>query len=359
MHRIRGFAELIFDVVDETNNLAERTHNEVVERSVRRFAPVEPLKKTARVVTGVEGLIATTVFRSIRGINGMTRASTNAVAEVAGAALSQSPPAAGRELVTPMQSSAVGSLNWSVDYLQAALNGFWGDYLIQKDSALATKMSLRHHGRPLPATPEALAEAFPQATNKVCVFVHSLAATEWLWHLSSAEHYDGDPGVSFGSRLHDDLGFTPVYIRYNSGRHISDNGQELALLLDELMAAYPLPIEEIALVGHSMGGLVARSAASYGRQGGASWVDKLRHVACIGAPNLGAPLEKAVNLITGALRRVDAAGAQVPAQVLDSRSAGVKDLRYGYTHDEEWLGQDPDAVFNNARLNVPLVEGVG
>ncbi len=117
--------------------------------------------------------------------------------------------------------------------------------------------------------------------------------------------------------------------------------------------------EEIALVGHSMGGLVARSAAHYAREHDETWVGLLRHVACIGSPHLGAPLEKAVNLLTGFLRKVDAAGADVPADLLNARSSGIKDLRHGYTLDEEWTGKDPDAVFADARRNVPLVDGVG
>jgi hypothetical protein len=108
-----------------------------------------------------------------------------------------------------------------------------------------------------------------------------------------------------------------------------------------------------------MGGLVARSAARYGSQQNLPWIEQLRHVACVGAPNLGAPLEKAVNLLTGVLGRVDAAAAQVPVRFLNSRSAGIKDLRYGYTVDEEWSGRHPDALFANARLDIPLVDGVG
>ncbi|MEM7437577.1 MAG: alpha/beta fold hydrolase, partial [Myxococcota bacterium] len=157
----------------------------------------------------------------------------------------------------------------------------------------------------------------------------------------------------------DDYGMTPLYVRYNSGRHISENGQALSELLTELVDAYPVAIEEITLVGHSMGGLVCRSAAHYGDDHGSPWVSRLQHLACIGSPHLGAPLEKSVNLLAGILRRVDAAGTQVPAEVLSARSAGIKDLRHGYILDDEWYGADPDSVFLNARRNVPLVEGVG
>jgi len=358
MRRTRGFIDLVFDVVEETTNLVERTHDAVVQRSARRFAPIEPAKSTAKVVTGIQTAISGGVFESIRLINGITRFSVNAVADVAEAGLEHASEAGEQELSTPIQSSAAGTASWYVDYLQSSINGFWGDYLSRKKSRLDLGMTLRHHGRHLPTTPEAFAAAFPNPTNKICVFVHSLAATEWLWSLSSEAHY-GDPDVTFGTRLADDLGFTPIYLRYNTGRHISENGRALAMLLTEVLQAYPVPVEEIALVGHSMGGLVARSAAHYAREHDEPWVAQLHHVACIGSPHLGAPLEKAVNLLTGVLRNVEAAGAQVPAELLDSRSAGVKDLRYGYTVDEEWAGRDPDEVFADARRNVPLVDGVG
>lgn len=192
----------------------------------------------------------------------------------------------------------------------------------------------------------------------MCVFVHGLAATERLWSQSAEEHY-GDPDVTFGSRLSVDLGFTPLYLRYNTGRHISENGRALAALLAELQDVYPVSIEEIVLVGHSMGGLVARSAAHYAKKHEEPWVGNLRHVVCIGSPHLGAPLEKVVNLVSGGLKKIDASGARVPAELLDSRSAGIKDLRYGYTVDEEWEGKDPDQMFADSRRNLPFVDGVG
>jgi len=358
MRRARGFIDLVFDVVEETTHLVERAHDSVVERSARWFAPIKPAKTTVKVVTAIQTAISGGVFESIRVINGITRFTVNAVADAAEAGLDQTSDSDDLELATPVRSTAAGTASWYVDHLQSSLNGFWGDYLSRRKSRLDLGMTLRHHGRHLPATPEALAAAFPNPTNKVCVFVHSLATTEWLWSLSSEEHY-GDPDVTFGTRLRDDLGFTPIYLRYNTGRHISENGRALATLLTEVLDAYPVPLEEIALVGHSMGGLVVRSAAHYAREHGEPWVAHLRHVACIGSPHLGAPLEKAVNLLTGVLRNVEVAGAQVPAELLDSRSAGVKDLRYGYTVDVEWAGKDPDEVFADARRNVPLVDGVG
>jgi pimeloyl-ACP methyl ester carboxylesterase len=358
MRRARGFIDLVFDAVEETTCLVERTHDAVVERSARRFAPIEPAKTTAKIVIGIHTALSGGVFDSIRTINGMTRLAVNAVADVAEAGLDRSSDADDLELATPIRSTAAGTPSWYVDYLQSSINGFWGDSLGRRKSRLDPGMTLRHHGRYLPATPEALGAAFPDPTGKVCVFVHSLAATEWLWSRSAKEHY-GDPDVTFGTRLRDDLGFTPIYLRYNTGRHISENGRELAALLSEVLDAYPVPVEEIALVGHSMGGLVARSAAHYASENGEPWVAHLRHVACIGTPHLGAPLEKVVNLLTGVLRGFKAAGAQVPAELLDSRSAGVKDLRHGYTVDEEWTGKDPDEVLADARRNVPLVDGVG
>ena len=295
-------------------------------------------------------------FESIRTVNSVTRMAVNAAADVAEAGLDV--PEDSSTLETPIRSSSAGTASWYLDYAQSSLNGFWGDYLARKNSRLDLGMTLRHHGRHLPATPEAFAGAFPNPTGKLCVFVHSLAATEWLWSLSSEAHY-GDPDVTFGTRLRDDLGYTPIYLRYNTGLHISENGKRLARLLTDALEAYPVPVEEIALVGHSMGGLVARSAAHYGREHGHAWAQRLRHVACIGSPHLGAPLEKAVHVLTHVLNRVDAAAAQVPAQLLNGRSAGVKDLRYGYIVDEEWDGKDPDEVFADARRNVPLVDGVG
>jgi len=355
MGRAGGFIDLTFDIVAETTSLVERTHDSVVKRSVRRFAPIEPVTSVARVVTGVQLVISGAVFDSIRLINQTSRAAVTGAVGIAEATFEET---AEDRLATPVSSAALGTGGWVLDYVQSAINGFWGDYLDRRQSDLDFGMTVRQDGRIVDLSPEGLIEAFPEATPRVCVFVHCLAATEWVWSLGAEQHY-GSPKVTLGTRLRDDLGYTPVYVRYNTGRHVSHNGQELASLVTELIEHWPVQVEEVALVGHSMGGLVARSAAHYAREARAPWIGRLRHVACIGSPHLGAPLEKAVHVLSAVLRRVEAAGAQVPAALLDARSDGVKDLRYGYTVEEEWFDRDPDAVFADARRNIPLVDGVG
>ena len=198
----------------------------------------------------------------------------------------------------------------------------------------------------------------PEATRKLSVFIHGLSCTEWSWSIF-AEQFHGDPNVNFGTLLRDDLGYTPVYVRYNTGRHVSENGEELAKLLTELVANYPGPLDEIILIGHSMGGLVARSAAHYGSLAGAPWLGRLKHVFCIGSPHLGAPLEQGANVLASILAAFDTPGTQIPAKILNLRSSGIKDLRFGYVVHEDWHDHDADAFLADKRQDLAFVEGIG
>ena len=116
MRRIRGFLNLAFDVVEEISNLAERTHESVVERSAGRIAPIEP--SVVKVVSGLHMAISGGVFKSIRGISGITRITANAVAEGAEAVIYQATDTA-PDLVTPLKSTAAGTASWYVE-LQAS-----------------------------------------------------------------------------------------------------------------------------------------------------------------------------------------------------------------------------------------------
>ena len=144
-------------------------------------------------------------------------------------------------------------------------------------------------------------------------------------------------------------------MRYNSGRHISENGESLADLLEELVAAWPLEVEEIALVGHSMGGLVARSACHAGAQRGDAWVERVRRVISLGSPHMGAPLAQGVHWGAAALWRLPE--TRPFAAFLRRRSAGIRDLRQGSLVDADWRDCDPDALRASACAELPLLDG--
>lgn len=228
-----------------------------------------------------------------------------------------------------------------------ALSGAFGDALERDANPLAVPMAVRAGGRDVPCEPEALAAAFPAAGPRLALFTHGLCETEASWRM-----FAGESGEWYGSRLRADLGLTPVCLRYNSGLHISENGRRLSALLEELVAAWPVEVREIVLIGHSMGGLVNRSACHYGAE--ASWTGLVRHVFTLGAPHLGAPLERAANRAAAAMSGLPE--TQPLATALRQRSAGIKDLRHGSLVDDDWEGRDPDDVCDDPCTDVPLLE---
>ncbi|HEX4980895.1 MAG TPA: alpha/beta hydrolase [Ilumatobacteraceae bacterium] len=234
----------------------------------------------------------------------------------------------------------------------AALNGLWGDRLAASGNALAVGMTVRHHHDDLPLTGEAVAAAFPHATGRLAVFVHGLCESDESWHPSEAKQRKAG-ALDFGARLASDAGCTPVYLRYNSGLHVSDNGAALAEILDDVVAAWPIPVDELVLLGHSMGGLVVRSACHQGAVRGASWVDLVHHVVCLGTPHLGAPLEKGTNVLSWVLGRLPETRGL--AGVLNARSVGIKDLRFGSVVREDWHGVDLDEFLTGRANEVPFV----
>jgi pimeloyl-ACP methyl ester carboxylesterase len=170
------------------------------------------------------------------------------------------------------------------------------------------------------------------------VFLHGLGETEFSWRLG------GEP---YGSRL---PGRTPLYVRYNTGRHVSENGASLDALLDELPDC-----DDLALVGHSMGGLVARSACHQGALRGAAWTRRVRHVISLGTPHMGAPLAQGVHVLAAGLHAVPE--MRPLAGFLRRRSAGIRDLRHGSLVDADWRDQDPDALRARACEEIPLLDG--
>lgn len=228
----------------------------------------------------------------------------------------------------------------------AAINGVIGDELDARQSPLAEPMSIRVDGAPVPLTAPALAHAFPAARRRLVVALHGLVETEYSWAAGESEPY--------ADRLAR-AGITTVFVRYNTGRRISTNGRDLAELLDDLVRRWPVPVESIGLLGHSMGGLVARSAAHYGREAGHGWVSRVDTNVSLGTPHLGAPLENLAHL--GSARLMALPETKALGRLLRRRSGGIRDLRAGSIVDEDWTGRDPDDVARAIAAEVPLMPG--
>jgi pimeloyl-ACP methyl ester carboxylesterase len=145
----------------------------------------------------------------------------------------------------------------------AALNGLIGDRLERSSSDLHQPASVRVNREAVALDAGSVSAAFPDATGRLVVFLHGLMGNEFYWDWGGAH-----PGDTYGARLASDLGCTPIYLRYNTGLHVSENGLSVTALLEELVGAWPVKVQEIALVGHSMGGLVARSACHQASESG-------------------------------------------------------------------------------------------
>ncbi len=230
----------------------------------------------------------------------------------------------------------------------AALNGVLGDRLQSFRNPLAQPMQLRYHGETLSLEAGALKTRLgEQASPHLLLLAHGLCMNDTQWRRSGHDH---------GETLAQALGCTPVYLRYNSGLHTSTNGRELAALLERLVAAWPVPLERITIVGHSMGGLVARSAVQVAREAGQRWPGLLRELVFLGTPHHGAPLERAGH-------GVDLLLASSPhtapfARLGKIRSAGITDLRHGHVQDADWRGRDRFESPDDHRVPLPLPEGV-
>ena len=230
-----------------------------------------------------------------------------------------------------------------VENAVSTLNAWIGDYLSQTDNELQQPMAFYRDNRPV--APEDFAAP---PTGKVCVLVHGLGCNESLWNFPAPHE-----GGGYGELLEQHCGYMPLYLRFNTGLRVSDNGEQLAGLLERFCARHAVATTELLLIGHSLGGLVIRSACHQGKKEGQDWVSRVRHIVYLGSPHLGAPLEKATNVATNVLGHFDTTATRVIRDVLNTRSAGVKDLRFGNLVDQDWLDCDPDELMNNRRVPIP------
>ncbi len=325
---IRSLSGIAAGSLAQPGVTAHGVHSAVAKRV---FGLLGPLGAPVRVMH--DGISAA----SYRAIGGALRAPLDA----GGRALA----GRAREGSAAIADSRGGSLALGV------LNGIAGDRLARDHPDLALDLTVRRGGRDVALDRDGLTGVFPDATPKLAVFVHGLCETDEAWKLGSG---GARSSTSYGSRLRDELGYTPIYLRYNTGLRVSENGRRLTEALDALAASWPTEIDEIALVGHSMGGLVARSACHYSEQEEHAWAGSLRHVFCLGTPHLGAPLERAAHAAGWTLSRLPESRPFADL-FFNGRSAGIKDLRYGSLVEEDWRDTDPDQFLRHRCQEVPFL----
>lgn len=315
---ILGLGRLAAEGAAGVTGLVEEMHMAILD--------TPGLKPLARPLTGG---VARAVYRGVGGALRLTGQGLGAAAGLVGSGPDDRPSSRKREVAL------------------AALNGVVGDHLVATANPLALTMRFRRDGRPLTLEREALAKTFPEATGKLAVLAHGLCMSDLQWTRQNHDH---------GAALARDLGFTPLTLSYNSGLHVSVNGRALAGALKVLVAAWPVEIDDFVIIGHSMGGLVARSACLEAEAAGLAWREKLRSLVCLGTPHHGAPLERIGNWVDVVLGKTPYASAF--SRLGKLRSAGVTDLRYGNLRDEDWEGRDRFVRAPDLRRPAPLPDGV-
>jgi len=287
-HQLRGGNKIIIDAIGGVTDIVEAMHS---------------------TISGLTPILGKTPAGSTRGITGMVYSSVRGVTQAVGAGLDL----AFKQLTPYFNGPAEFPQH---EAMSAALNGVFGDYLAATNNPLAISMQLRQQGEPL-----VLEGA---KSGKLLVLVHGLCMNDLQWNRERADH---SASHDHGAALARDRAYTAIYLHYNSGRHIGTNGKEFSYVLENLIATWPVPITELVIIGHSMGGLVLRSACEVAKAEKLVWLRKLNKLFFLGTPHHGAPLERAGSLLDILL---DASPYSAPfARLGKVRSAGIKDLRHG------------------------------
>ena len=311
---LRGLGRLAIDGVTGVTDLVEAMHAAITHlpSAIGRPAPAS--------TTGLTGF----VYHSVRTVTGW-------VGDGIDASLTGLAPLLGSGDRGPQREATL-----------ATMNGVLGDHLEASQNPLAITMRLRTGGEALALDRKSLAARFPDASGKLLILVHGLCMDDLQWDYVGHDH---------GEALARDLDYTALYLHYNTGRHISTNGRDFSSLLDQLVKAWPVPLEEITVLGHSMGGLVARSAIDDAFSKRRAWSKLPIKTIFMGTPHHGAPLERAgswADMLIG-ISPYSAPFVRL-GQV---RSAGIQDLRHGNLRDADWQDLDGNGLADG-RTPLPL-----
>lgn len=319
---IRGAAHLAFDAVDQVTTIVEGMYRNIAA------APLPFSAEPEGRAPGIAGL----VHEIIRQVNGVTRD----VSDLALAPLSRHLDEFAEP--GPQREAAI-----------ALLNGVCGDHLERSENPLAIPLGFRMvtaDGTWRDAT-SVLRERGVPTMPRIVVFLHGLCMND--------THFEWK-GWNHAGRLERELGYTPVYLRYNSGRHISTNGRDFDLAMEELIASWPIPVESVSLVGYSMGGLVARAAQKVAEKADRRWLSLTERAVYLASPHQGAALERGGSWLQAV---AGFSPYTAPLTALGRmRSDGITDLRFGNVLDEDWRDYDPHQSRADHRRPAPLTPGV-
>ncbi|KPA14667.1 permease [Candidatus Magnetomorum sp. HK-1] len=277
---------------------------------------------------GPFGAISDIVYQSIHNVNNVVRDCMDTIIEQIEPFFDKHPPSKER------------------DALIAVLNGVSGDYLLTHKNPLALPMTLNYNGEPLSLDDHTHETSLiPEFSGKLLVMAHGLCMSLQQWQRD---------GHSHAQALSNDFGYTPVYLHYNTGLHISTNGRAFADLLEQLIQK--IPVNDFVILGYSMGGLLTRSAYYYAISCGYKWPELLRKQIFLGTPHHGAPLERGGNWINLLLESSPYAAPF--AKIPKIRSSGITDLRYGTLLDEDWEENDRFDNIPDNRKPMPLPEKI-
>jgi pimeloyl-ACP methyl ester carboxylesterase len=292
---LRGLGRLAIDATLGVTDLVEALHHNVTGKS-----GLTPTRQDGRAA-GLAGL----VYQAVRGTTRVAGYGIDVALELLSAPLAGLSDRPERE------------------HIQSAINGVLGDHLADSGNPLAITMQLRVQGEALVLNRPMLSSLLPNATGRILLLVHGLCMNDLQWR---CERPDGSRH-DHGQALQDSLGYTAVYLHYNTGLSIAANGRDLAELLESLVEAWPVAIERIDILAHSMGGLVTRSAVQHARSAGNRWCALARKIIFLGTPHQGAPLERSGHWFDMLLGATPFAAPF--AKIGKIRSVGITDLRHG------------------------------
>lgn len=316
---LQGIMRLVTDATIGITDVVEAMHERVVHPPLLPSTPIQHL------ITHIAGY----TYKSIRW-------STKRIGGYIDKILGELAPLIGDIKATDEREA-----------IRSVLNGVIGDSLEEKENPLQIMMQFRHQSKMIVLDSKSLKAAYSNINGKILLMVHGSCMNDIQWTRKEHNH---------GETLATALDKIPVYLHYNSGRHISLNGQNFSELIEELVKNWPVPVKELTIIAHSMGGLVARSAQYYGEQQQKKWTKHLKSIVFLGTPHHGAPLEKIGNYVDVILKSTPYTKPFVRLGKI--RSAGVTDLRYGNLVDKDWQGNDRFERKGDGRQHIPLPKHV-